>query len=103
MQNLTNIVNKAIIKTLKNHGLFYDAKGKIKFNHAKFNANLNDIINRKHYPAHSLNVIIDDALMNMKNLNEYQIALEYLNNMEQIHLNRNNRKIAFCSNVSNYF
>lgn len=100
MNNLESLVNAAIIKTLKNHGLYQDLKGKIKFNRDKFHKYLSDFIERKEIPAHILNAVIDNAMDNMKNLREYRVALNYLDGMETIYQNRNNRRIAYTTNIS---
>ena len=101
MSNIEKLVHKAIVKTLKNHGLYQDLKGKVKFNRDKFHNNLKEFIDRRDYPAHVLNKIIDDSLNDMKHWREYQSALKYLNGMENIYMNRNNRRTAYSINVKN--
>ena len=101
MQHLQNIVNHAIIMTLKsNGGLFTDSKGKIKFNKDSFNKNLSKKLSHGLYPAHIVTKTINDALFNIKSFKEYQLALEHINQDYLYYDNVNTRRIAYNTNIS---
>ena len=101
MKYLQSIIQHSILHTLKSkNGLFQDLKGKTKFNRDSFNKDLSKRLPHGAYPSHIVKQTIEDSLKNLKSLPEYQNAMEHINNDHLYYDDKNNRRLAYNSNVS---
>ena len=100
MKYLQNLIDSTIINTLKHKGLFYDAKGKLKFNRDSFNKEFNRKLSHGNYPAHIVKKMVDDSLYDIKAYKEYNRALEHLNDLQILHDDKNVRRLGFNSNIA---
>jgi hypothetical protein len=101
MNHLKNIINYSIVFTLKSkNGLYIDLKGKTKFNREIFNKDFNKRLPHGSYPAHIVKKMIDDALYDLPSFKEYQNAKAHLDNGCIYHDDKNCRRLAYGSNVS---